>query len=196
MKSLKHSTTCITLAFICLSVSVHAADVEGRFIVKGGGRIDCGQFLTAMEAKGTEYISLAGWLEGYLSFANQQEPDTFDLAPWQSTELLLSAIAGHCRQHPEKSFHQSAFHLLQGLKAGRLARKSEPVTATVGERSVVLHADIVMRLQQKLKLRGLLVGEPTGLYDKATVEAVRRFQRDKELPITGLPDQLTLVNLL
>ncbi|MBS3953358.1 MAG: peptidoglycan-binding protein [Methylomicrobium sp.] len=49
----------------------------------------------------------------------------------------------------------------------------------MADQSVVLYADIVRRLQQRLKLRGLLAGDPTGIYDKETIDAVREFQRAK-----------------
>ncbi|MDP2180041.1 peptidoglycan-binding domain-containing protein [Methylicorpusculum sp.] len=195
MKISMQFTATLLMTYVCLSASVNAADEQGRFMVKGGGRIGCEHYLTALETKGPEFISLAGWIEGFITYANQQEQDTFDLVPWQSTELLMSAVANHCRQNPEKSFHQSAYHVLQGVKTGRLKSKSEPVNATVADQSVVLYADIVRRLQQKLKLRGLLTGDPTGIYDKETIDAVREFQRVKKLPETGLPDQMTLAHL-
>jgi hypothetical protein len=196
MKISMQSIATFLLSFICLTASVNAADEQGRFMVKGGGRIGCEHFLKALETKGTEFISLAGWIEGFITYANQQEKDTFDLTPWQSTELLMSAVANHCRQNPEKSFHQSAYQVLQSIKSGRLTSKSEPVSATVADQSVVLYADIIRRLQQRLKLRGLLTGDPTGIYDKETIDAVREFQRAKKLPETGLPDQMTLAHLL
>ena len=190
------SIATFVVSFICLTASANAADEQGRFMVKGGGRIGCKQFITALEVKGSEFISLAGWIEGFITYANQQEKDTFDLTPWQSTELLMSALANHCRQNPEKSFHQSAYQVLQSIKTGRLTSKSEPVSATVADQSVVLYADIVRRLQQRLKLRGLLAGDPSGIYDSETIDAVREFQRAKKLPETGLPDQITLAHLL
>jgi peptidoglycan hydrolase-like protein with peptidoglycan-binding domain len=38
--------------------------------------------------------------------------------------------------------------------------------------------------------------EPNGRYDADTTAALRAFQRDQQLPETGLPDQITLAKLL
>jgi hypothetical protein len=173
-----------------------AADSEGRFMVKGAGTATCGQFLAAQEARGREFVSFAGWLDGYLTHINQREPATFDIAPWQGTELVLAAVSGQCRKDPKVTFHQAAYQVAQGLGPGRLLARSEVVTARVGDQSVVLYREIVVRIQQRLRLRGLLATDPTGDYDEATVRAVRAFQASRKLAETGLPDQVTLANLL
>jgi hypothetical protein len=173
-----------------------AADADGRFMVKGAGTATCERFLTARQKKDAEYVSLAGWLDGYLTFMNQSEDRTFDVAPWQGTELLLSAVAVECRRNPEASFHGAAYRVATSLRPGRLQAKSPPVTATVDGKSMVLYAEVVTRIQQRLKLRGLFAPEPGGSYDAATAAALRAFQRDQQLPETGLPDQLTLAKLL
>jgi len=179
------------------SLGVMAADSDGRFMVKGGGRASCKDFLAAREkASGSEYVSLAGWVDGYLTHLNQREPDTFDIAPWQGTELVLSAISVRCQRDPASSFHAATFAVAEGLRSDRLRQRSEIVTATAGGKSVVLYAEVVTRIQQRLKLRGLLDSEPSGKYDEATVAAVRAFQAEKKVPVTGLPDQVTLANLL
>jgi hypothetical protein len=173
-----------------------AADADGRFMVKGAGTATCERFLAARQKKDAEYVSLAGWLDGYLSFMNQSEDRTFDVAPWQGTELLLSAVAVECRRNPEASFHGAAYRVATSLRPGRLQAKSPPVTATVDGKSMVLYAEVVTRIQQRLKLRGLFAPEPNGSYDATTAGALRAFQRDQQLPETGLPDQLTLAKLL
>jgi pimeloyl-ACP methyl ester carboxylesterase len=184
------------MLLVLASAATTAADPEGRFMVKGAGTASCAQFLAAQKVRGPEFISFAGWLDGYLTFLNQSEAGTFDVAPWQGTELLLAAVAGDCRRDPKATFHAAAYRVARGLRPGRLPAKSAPVAALVGEQSVVLYEEVIVRIQQRLKQRGLYDGEASGKYDTATAAALRAFQREKQLPETGLPDQVTLAALL
>jgi len=54
----------------------------------------------------------------------------------------------------------------------------------------------VRALQQALKQGGYLAGEPSGLFDTPTHEAVKRFQRDNWLPVDGNAGRRTLITLL
>ena len=54
----------------------------------------------------------------------------------------------------------------------------------------------VQALQQALKQRGYLAGDPSGLFDTPTHEAVKRFQRDNWLPVDGNAGRRTLITLL
>ena len=52
--------------------------------------------------------------------------------------------------------------------------------------------ELVRRAQAALNAAGYLVGTPDGHAGTQTIAAVRRFQSDKSLPVTGALDQLTL----
>jgi len=52
-----------------------------------------------------------------------------------------------------------------------------------------------LQIQQALKQRGFYTGEMTGLYDQATVEAMRRFQTQEKIPATGFPTAHALKRL-
>ena len=54
----------------------------------------------------------------------------------------------------------------------------------------------VQALQKALKQGGYLAGEPSGLFDSATHEAVKQFQRDNWLPVDGSAGRRTLITLL
>ena len=54
----------------------------------------------------------------------------------------------------------------------------------------------VRALQQALKQGGYLAGDPSGLFDTPTHEAVKRFQRDNWLPVDGNAGRRTLITLL
>jgi ankyrin repeat protein len=53
----------------------------------------------------------------------------------------------------------------------------------------------VYEVQKKLKDLGYDLGRPDGIYGRKTKSAVRQFQRDNGLPVTGKLDELTKANL-
>ncbi|HEY8459087.1 MAG TPA: peptidoglycan-binding domain-containing protein [Blastocatellia bacterium] len=52
-----------------------------------------------------------------------------------------------------------------------------------------------LQIQQALKQRGFYAGEMTGVYDQATVEAMRRFQTQEKILATGYPTAHALKRL-
>ena len=52
-----------------------------------------------------------------------------------------------------------------------------------------------LQIQQALKQRGFYPGEMTGVYDQATIEAMRRFQTQERIPATGYPTAHALKRL-
>lgn len=53
----------------------------------------------------------------------------------------------------------------------------------------------IREIQQALIREGYLTGEPTGKWDAASSEAMRRYQQAHGHPITGKPDALSLIKL-
>jgi peptidoglycan hydrolase-like protein with peptidoglycan-binding domain len=53
----------------------------------------------------------------------------------------------------------------------------------------------VLQIQQALNQRGFYGGEMTGVYDAATVEAMRRFQANQKISATGYPTAHALKRL-
>jgi hypothetical protein len=52
-----------------------------------------------------------------------------------------------------------------------------------------------LQIQQALKQRGFYTGELTGVYDQATIEAMRSFQTQEKIPATGFPTAHALKRL-
>ena len=50
-------------------------------------------------------------------------------------------------------------------------------------------------IQEKLAHAGALKGDPSGKMDAATQKALVQFQRDHNLPATGVPDDATVGRL-
>jgi peptidoglycan hydrolase-like protein with peptidoglycan-binding domain len=50
----------------------------------------------------------------------------------------------------------------------------------------------VIQIQQALLTRGFFTGEPNGVYDDATVDAMRQFQINQKINATGFPTAQSL----
>lgn len=185
----------LSLAPFC-AVPAHAADAEGTFMAKGAGTSQCTDFVAAFKERGPEFISYGGWIEGYLSAMNRYEDGIYDLVAWQSTELLMAALVGFCRENPETGFHDALNRLAATLRETAITAKSGIVVAEHGEFATVLYEETVRRIQQRLTQRGLYDADINGVYDEATRAALTRFQEEKGIEPSGLPDQVTLARLL
>ena len=53
----------------------------------------------------------------------------------------------------------------------------------------------VIEIQQALSKRGFYSGDPSGIYDDATIDAMRRFQATSQIAITGYPTAPALKRL-
>jgi hypothetical protein len=53
--------------------------------------------------------------------------------------------------------------------------------------NVRMDASRVLEIQQALASKGFFQGEPTGVYDESTIDAMRRFQLKENIPATGYP---------
>lgn len=58
-----------------------------------------------------------------------------------------------------------------------------------------LRPERVVEIQQALIQAGYLNQEPSGRWDEATRAAMRRYQSENNLPVTGLPEAKTLMKL-
>jgi len=70
--------------------------------------------------------------------------------------------------------------------------RATPVASSPSE---LLKPGAGARIQEKLNGVGLLHEEPSGELDSQTLEALRQFQRDSDLPATGMPDDATVRKL-
>jgi photosystem II stability/assembly factor-like uncharacterized protein len=68
-------------------------------------------------------------------------------------------------------------------------------TAAPRRRAGTKADDSVLRAQQALVSAGYNIGEPDGKMGKATTAAVKKFQGDRHLPVTGKLDSITLAAL-
>lgn len=69
------------------------------------------------------------------------------------------------------------------------------VAATPKRRASSLPQDLVLQAQQALAAAGYHLGEPDGKPGPATTTALKKFQTDRHLPVTGKLDTITLAAL-
>lgn len=74
-------------------------------------------------------------------------------------------------------------------------RQSTRLNVSTKRIEVEIDATRVMQIQQALLSRGFLAGEPTGIYDDLTVEAMRQFQISQKVDATGYPTAHSLKRL-
>lgn len=180
---------------LCLVSTAEAADKEGRFKIEGAGAVPCGRYLELRQARGEDYRHLLGWIDGYLTAANELTPDTFDILSWQSTDLVGALIEGFCEQNKDANVVAAVGQLVKALMPQRIRALPEVVTAESGDRKVALYKEVMREVQERLIRTGHLKGGADGIYGPGTRGALESFQKAVGLEATGLPDQRTLVAL-
>ena len=183
-------------AIVLVAAPASAADKNGNFFARGLGSQPC-QHYVAEKAKGSAtYFLYRSWLNGYMSAFNQYADDTYDVAPNATMAGLANAVESICKQNPKQQFWTAAFGLSQALWKGRLALKSEVVTATAGKNSVRLYRATLQQVQDALNKRGYKLGKPDGIFGAKTQQALSDYQKKQKLRVTGLPDPATRTKLL
>lgn len=183
-------------AVLLAGAAAHAADKDGAFAVKGIGGETCKQFSQGYQDRNQNIALFRSWLDGYLTSINRRDKDTFDIAPWQSSALLIALIEGHCRQSPEHRVADVVHALTEFLKSQKLAAKSGVVEAKAGDQSIKVYNVVMQRTQEALAKAGHYKGKPDGSFGPGTKAALEAFQEKSGLKKTGLPDQETLFKLL
>lgn len=190
------------LAFLALlavlvptALPAAAATADGRYAVKEAGAASCEQFVQERERQSPAYLQFIGWIAGYLTGHNRFTPDTFDLAPWESMGLMDEFLARLCSENRDKPFIAAVDFMIAQLMPTKLSEPSDPVEAKVGDKSVRLYKEVLRRAQVRLQEKGLYKGAPDGAFGDGTRKAIEAFQKQANIPVTGVPDQITLLRL-
>ncbi|HSE33636.1 MAG TPA: YCF48-related protein [Pyrinomonadaceae bacterium] len=77
----------------------------------------------------------------------------------------------------------------------KAAKRPAPRPAARRQTQRPLPVELVMQIQQALNKTGYHLGEPDGKLGPGTTAALKRFQTDRHLPLTGKPDTITLAAL-
>ncbi|NKB56442.1 MAG: hypothetical protein GKS00_08910 [Alphaproteobacteria bacterium] len=184
------------LGLLFQATAVFAADGDGKFAMKGAGFLPCQVFVQAREDKTNVYYMIGGWLEGYISAHNRYAEDTFDIASFESLELLMRVIQNHCQANPSHRLHAIVNSIVTEFHPDRLRQSSSRVQIVNGKRKTALYRETIRRVQRELTERGLFKGETDGRFTEETKSALIAFQSDLDFETTGFPDQTTLWRLL
>ncbi|MEM9421114.1 MAG: peptidoglycan-binding protein [Pseudomonadota bacterium] len=165
-----------------------------RAALDGAGLYTCSQFIDAAAREDGSIRLYAGWVDGFLSGVNASRPDTFDITPWQSTELVLSMVRQFCSKNPELTYGDAVSGLFVALYEDRLVVEDEIVRVESGKQGVFVYRTVISSLHAALIQAGY--DAPSGeTFREQSRAALRKFQRDEGLAESGLPDQVTLFRL-
>jgi len=183
------------LILLALHSNAWAADKDGRFAVRNAGMVSCEMFVAEKKQDSTKFGLYMGWIDGYLSAANQFTPETFDLVPWGNTVFLAALLENHCTKNPEQKFYVAVNKLASAMMSQRLVAHSKMVKVSYKNNKTYIYQTILMDVQKHLKNIGLYTGNVQGEFNADTRSALEQFQKNNNLAVTGLPDQLTLYKL-
>lgn len=173
-----------------------AADKSGEFAIKGAGLQSCSTFVQAYDTQSSDLPLYYGWADGFVTAMNQFRADTFDAAPWQTTNTLIGLMRELCAAQTSNQRVVDVFNaLLRDFRPLALTEGSGVQALRVEDRTVVIYEAVVQRLETVLAQKGFETGEIDGQFDDTSANAVRAFQAEMSIPVTGVPDQKTLFAL-
>lgn len=190
------AATVIAALTLLVVANADSADSNGMFATKSVGTLDCQRYLDVSDYGERDFILFAGYLGGYITAYNQLTPETFDILPWQSIETLLVLLKNYCRQNSDHSIYLATAQMIQLLKPDKIEELSPLVEVRVDDQTLTIYQDTLRRVQDKLIELGYYDGASDGAFGPDTQGALEKYQADRELPPTGLPDQVTLFSLL
>ncbi len=185
----------VALGLALWTAPADAADDEGRFAGHGPGIARCAQLVEALGVDGPDRPLFVGWVAGFLTAANAFRPNTYDVTPWQPVEFVANVIAEQCSRNPESAVTEIALAIVEQLAADRLQRSSPVVNVEHEGRRVAVYRDVLRQVQTRLRDRDLYGGGIDGAYGPMTRGALEEFQRARGIPVTGVPDDATLLAL-
>lgn len=183
-----------------LSSTALAADTQGRFAAKSFGNESCRVFSAAWDmSKGgnadlrNQHIA---WVAGYVTALNQLDQDTFDISSWRSMPYLTASLAAFCGGNPTKPVMQALGAMVKRLSRGKLAKADTSVSFGSSASQVRLYNATYNDMLSAL-IDGGYLSKTIAKDDAETIsQALGAFQRDKQISVTGLPDETTLFHLL
>lgn len=186
----------LSLSVMFMSFSALAADSEGAFNTKGAAKRSCEDFTSTYAEQGAETYLYGGWLEGYITAFNALQQKTFDITPWQTTELMLLMLNKHCTDNPDQKFLDATNIMLQAFLPTRLVTRSDIIEMTINDSTIYIYQSVLDMTTEALKASGYNVDMAESEFNTSYVKAITQYQQAKGIAVTGFPDQQTLVNLL
>jgi peptidoglycan hydrolase-like protein with peptidoglycan-binding domain len=101
-----------------------------------------------------------------------------------------------CGQDDTQSVELAALKTLNVFAPLRVQSESPLVQISWNGKQLSVRQETIRTVQAALQQRGLYDSAVDGTFGPKTAEAIVAFQKSKSIPETGLPDAITLANLL
>lgn len=173
-----------------------ASDANGNYAVVGAGAQSCASFRQAAVDGGPQLVNYISWLQGYASHMNRSTAETYDVMPVAEPVAFAQLVLRVCAQDENQSFELAALKTINVFAPLRVQTESPLVQISWNEKQLSVRQETIRIVQQELQERGLYASAVDGTFGPKTAEAIIAFQKSKGLPETGLPDGVTLANLL
>lgn len=180
---------------------VNASDVHGKFAVRGAGAGSCQQLLAGVKetdekGKREVVIHYMSWIDGYLSYINRVEKNTFDVVPLAQSQDVLAVVVSQCGSQPNALVETVLLQVIVGFSKAKVQNESPFVTIKAGELAGNMRKETLVAIQSQLIEHKLLKGKADGEFGKNSIKALKDFQKSVNLPETGYPDVNTIIKLL
>lgn len=186
----------VSMVVMSAMATVQAADGKGHFAFRGIGGQSCKVVMDQMQKDSKAASNLDSWLMGYLTAANREQSNTFDISPVVAPSDLLNAVAGLCQTHPDMAVESVFNGLLKVLSVARNRADSPIVETRSGTNTASVRRETLIAMQTKLVDQGYLKGKADGAFGAGSEMALKAFQKDQKLPETGVADGATIIRLL
>ena len=185
-----------SVALLCVSNPVYAADQSGRFVVRGNGADLCSSFSKALETKDNQAVErYAAWIFGYASATSKLSPQTLDVSPSADGRDILAFVLNICQAKPTMALEAATAQVFSGLRPIRPTVEGPLVKFSVDGKSLSIREETVRFSERKLKAAGLYKDAEGGKATTQLIAAIKKFQTAEKLTISGLPDIRTLIRL-
>ncbi len=123
-----------------------------------------------------------------------------DRAAWDTARALdtVDAYQRYLQDHPDGAFADQASDRIDALTEDILPEPPDPQieAARAQEEALMLPRFTRVMVQQRLAQQGYEPGPADGEFDRRTRRAIRQYQRDNGLPVTGYLSQVMLARLM
>ncbi|MFB9148273.1 peptidoglycan-binding domain-containing protein [Roseovarius ramblicola] len=129
--------------------------------------------------------------------ARRDEADRAARADWRAAREAdtAEAYAAFLRDHPESRFAGEARARLDEIEQGRT--EQEAIARAREDERIYAGAEVVrVLIERRLAQIGAEPGPVDGRFTEETRDAIRRFQRHRDLPVTGYVSQATAAALM
>jgi hypothetical protein len=164
--------------------------------VVGAGAQSCAAFKQVAAEGGPQLINYISWLQGYISYMNRSTAETYEAIPISEPVAFANLVLRVCAQDDKQSFESAVLKTVNAFAPLRVQSESPLVQISWNEKQLSVRQETIKTVQAKLQERGLYDSAVDGTFGPKTAEAIIAFQKSKGIPETGLPDGITLANLL